>query len=229
MKRITFLFIISIISVLLICTLVFAAEPLAVALKAKGKVSVFKGSISRSNPLKRGYRLADGDKIVTAAKSMAALRFKDDGSLVRIRANSTCTIQGKKEKNQILKNVYLEVGTIFARITKQKGRFQVTTPTSVASVKGTKLIVDQKSNPGTFYYGEEGLVEITNKAGTALLRAGETAYVANENTAPVVRKTREGEKPEFDEGEASEDEFEFEFENDAGKKKLLKFKATKKE
>ena len=53
--------------------------------------------------------------------------------------------------------------------------------------------------------------------------------MADENTAPVVRKTRKGEKPEFEEMDGDEDEFEFEFENDAGEKKLLKFKAKKKE
>lgn len=230
MKRKTLLLITSVLGIFIFYTLVFASEPIAVTLKSNGKVSLYKQKVSRGSSLKRGTRLVHGDKIVTGAKSMAAVRFRDDGSLVRIRANSSCTIEGKEEKNQILKNIFLEIGTIFARITKQNSRFQVTTPTSVASVKGTKFIVDQKSNPGTFYYGEEGLIEISNKAGTALLRAGETAYVANENTAPVVRKTRKGEKPKFEDEEGSgEDEFEFEFENESGEKKVLKFKATKKE
>ena len=71
--------------------------------------------------------------------------------------------------------------------------------------------------------------EIKNKAGVAQLRSGETAFVADESTAPVVWKTRKGEKPSFEEFEGDEDEFEFEFENDNGDKKLLKFKAKKKD
>lgn len=229
MKRKLLVIITCIFSILILYTLVFAAAPIAITIKAKGKVDVKKSGKTSDSKLKRGFRLADGDKIVTGNKSYAALRFIDDRSLVRIRSNSTCTIRGKKEKNQILKNVYVEVGTIFARISKQKGRFQVTTPTSVASVKGTEFIADHRGKNGTYYFGEEGVVEINNKGGSALLRTGETAFVADENTAPVVRKTRKGEKPEFEEMDGDEDEFEFEFENDAGEQKLLKFKAKKKE
>ncbi|MCK5033291.1 MAG: FecR domain-containing protein, partial [Calditrichia bacterium] len=202
---------------------------IAITIKSKGKVKVYESGKKSDKKLKRGFRLKDGDKIVTGDKSYAAFRFIDDRSLVRVRANSSCTIQGKEEDNSIFKNIFLEIGTIFARITKQKGRFQVTTPTSVASVKGTKFITDHRGADGTYYFGEEGLCEIKNKGGVARLRSGETAFVADENTAPVVYKTRKGEKPSFEEFEGEEDEFEFEFENDAGDKKLLKFKAQKKD
>lgn len=220
----------SIFSVLIIFTAVFAAKSVAITIKSKGKVKVHESGKKSDKNLKRGFRLKDGDKIITGDKSYAAFRFIDDNSLVRIRSNSSCTVKGKEQKdNSILKNIFVEIGTIFARITKQKGRFQVTTPTSVASVKGTKFITDHRGEAGTYYFGEEGLVEVKNKAGVAQLRSGETAFVANENTAPVVYKTRKGEKPSFDEFEGDEDEFEFEFENDAGDKKLLKFKAKKKD
>ena len=229
MKKNIVIILTSLLSVLIIFSTVYAAKPIAITIKSKGKVKVSESGKKSDKKLKRGFRLKDGDKIVTGDKSYAAFRFIDDRSLVRVRANSNCTIQGKEEDNSILKNIFLEIGTIFARITKQKGRFQVTTPTSVASVKGTKFITDHRGADGTYYFGEEGLCEIKNKGGVARLRSGETAFVADENTAPVVYKTRKGEKPSFDEFEGEEDEFEFEFENDAGDKKLLKFKAQKKD
>ena len=229
MKKNIVIILTSLLSVLIIFSTVYAAKPIAITIKSKGKVKVSESGKKSDKKLKRGFRLKDGDKIVTGDKSYAAFRFIDDRSLVRVRANSSCTIQGKEEDNSIFKNIFLEIGTIFARITKQKGRFQVTTPTSVASVKGTKFITDHRGADGTYYFGEEGLCEIKNKGGVARLRSGETAFVADENTAPVVYKTRKGEKPSFDEFEGEEDEFEFEFENDAGDKKLLKFKAQKKD
>lgn len=229
MKKNIVIILTSLLSVLIIFSTVYAAKPIAITIKSKGKVKVYESGKKSDKKLKRGFRLKDGDKIVTGDKSYAAFRFIDDRSLVRVRANSSCTIQGKEEDNSIFKNIFLEIGTIFARITKQKGRFQVTTPTSVASVKGTKFITDHRGANGTYYFGEEGLCEIKNKGGVARLRSGETAFVADENTAPVVYKTRKGEKPSFDEFEGEEDEFEFEFENDAGDKKLLKFKAQKKD
>jgi hypothetical protein len=207
-----------------------AAETIAVVLKVKGKVAITRGSQASSITLKRGSRLEDGDKLKTDNNSYAAVRFIDDASLLRIRANSTCTINGKKEKNQVFKNVYLEVGTILAKVTRQRGKFEISTPTSVASVKGTEWITEQRYNGGTFYYGLEGVTEITNSGGTALLHEDETGYVANDETAPIVQPTKAGTVPIFDEDtEDGTDFFEFEFENDEGQKKLLEFKATKKE
>lgn len=210
----------------------FAAETIAVVLKVKGTVALQKEDNKASGiKLTRGYRLENGDKLVTGKKGYAAIRFIDDASLVRIRANSTCIIRGKKEQNKVLKNVYLEVGTILARVTKQKGKFEISTPTSVASVKGTGWIADQKPlNIGgkTFYYGLEGIVEISNKHGKALLHEDETGEVEPEK-APTVRKTIKGEVPDFEQLETDEDLFEFEFENEAGQKKILQFKAAIKE
>lgn len=207
-----------------------AAETIAVVLKVKGKVSIARGTQATSITLKRGSRLEDGDKLKTDKNSYAAVRFVDDASLLRIRANSTCTIKGKKEKNQIIKNVYLEVGTILAKVTQQRGKFEISTPTSVASVKGTEWITEQRYNGGTFYYGLEGVTEITNASGTALLHADETGYVADKDTAPIVQPTKDGTVPTFDDdSQDGTDFFEFEFENDEGQKKLLEFKATPKE
>jgi FecR-like protein len=230
MKKNIVIILLSLFSVFILFTAVYAAKSVAITIRAKGKVKVYESGKTSEKNLKRGFRLRDGDKIITSDKSFAAFRFIDDKSLVRIRSNSSCTVKGQQEEdNSIIKNIFVEIGTIFARITKQKGRFQVTTPTSVASVKGTKFITDHRGEDGTYYFGEEGLCEIKNEAGVAQLRNGETAFVADKDTAPVVWKTRKGEKPSFEEFEGDDDEFEFEFENEAGDKKLLKFKAKKTE
>ena len=221
-------------SVLVVLFLLFAtqnvfAETIAVVLKVKGSVSIQRGDKASSQKIKRGFRLENGDKIVTGKKSFAALRFIDDKSLLRVRSNSSCIINGKKEKNQILKNVFLEVGTIFARVTKQRGKFEVSTPTSVASVKGTEWYTEQTLEGGTFYYCEEGVLEVTNDAGSALVKEGETGYVADSKTPPTVSKTTKKFTDE-DDLEEGVDKFEFEFENEeSGQKKRLEFKLKKKE
>ena len=135
MKKNISVIILSILSVFVIFTAVYAAKSVAITIKSKGKVKIHESGKKSEMNLKRGFRLRDGDKIVTGDKSYAAFRFIDDNSLVRIRSNSSCTVKGKEDKdNSIIKNIFVEIGTIFARITKQKGSFQVTTPTSVASV-----------------------------------------------------------------------------------------------
>jgi hypothetical protein len=209
-----------------------SASPIAVVIKTKGKVYLLKGGDkNKASQPKRGSRLENGDKIMTSAKSYAAIRFVDDNSLVRVRANSTCFVRGKKEKNEIFKNIQLEVGTILARVTKQKGKFEVSTPTSVASVKGTGFIADHRPlvKKGSYFYGLEGTVEVKSEGGTGLLHANETAYVESSSSPPKIRKTIKGEVPDFDEEDEDADLFEFEFQNDGGQKQILKFKIEKTE
>ncbi|KON28420.1 hypothetical protein AC481_01590 [miscellaneous Crenarchaeota group archaeon SMTZ-80] len=200
-----------------------AAETVAIVIKVKGDVKFLREGVVTSQALKRGFRLQDGDKITTGSKSYAAVRFIDDASMLRIRANSTCRIEGKKEKNQVIKNVYLEVGAILARVTQQRGKFTITTPTSVASVKGTEWISEHRIEGGTFYFGISGVVEISNEAGAALLHAGETVEVPDARTAPITRKSREGEGV-WDEEFGAVDDFEFEFMNESGQKRMLRFR-----
>jgi len=200
------------------------AKPAAVVIKAKGDITI-TNSAGKSLKAKRGTRLENGDKIKTGSKGRLAVKFLDDNSLLRIRPNSSLTVNTKKEQNSVAKNIFVEVGSIFSKITKGTNTsFRVTTPTSVASVKGTIFWTVQKNKGGTQYFGEEGVIEISNDAGLALMKAGETGIVNSKNSLPIVRKTKPGESPTFGD-EDGPDEFEFEFEDDSGNKKLLKFKA----
>ena len=206
-------------------TSLIIAKPSAVIIKAKGDITIKKADGKTIKKVRRGTKLENGDKITTGKRGRLAIKFLDDNSLLRIRPNSSCTINTKKEKNSVAKNIFVEVGSIFSRITKGPNTsFRVTTPTSVASVKGTSYWTIQTFGGGTQYFGEEGLVEISNDAGTALMKAGETSIVNSKNSKPIVRKTKEGEAPKLDDGDTP-DEFEFEFEDESGNKKVLKFKA----
>jgi hypothetical protein len=215
--------IISIVITLLIFSLGFARDPIAVITKSKGAVTIQYEKDGKREDVKRGTKLYDGAIIVAKEKSYASLLFVDDRSLLRIRPNSILTVNGKREKATIAKNISLEVGTIFAQITKQKTGFQVTTPTSVASVKGTSFWTKQVFKAGTYFYGiEGGPTEVSNEEGSALFKEGETCYVESKDHKPIVRKTKDGEAPGFEDD--SIDEFKIEFENEQGDVKTLKFK-----
>ena len=224
MKNLKILF--SILLITIFTSSLIAADPVAVIIKAKGDIAIKNAASGKSITAKRGTRLNDGDKISTGKKGRVFVKFLDDNSLLRIRPNSTCTINAKKEQNSVTKNIFVEVGTIFSKITRQKSSFSVTTPTSVASVKGTIFWTVQKFKGSTQYFGEEGTVEVSNDAGSALMQKGETATVTSKNSKPIVTKTKPGEGPSLDDSDAP-DEFEFEFQDDSGNKKLLKFKTQK--
>ena len=206
-----------------------AVEPVAVVIKARGRVFLVhaKGGRKKGKPVKRGQRILPGQSIFTKAKSFAIVRFIDNGGVVRIQSNSLCRFDGKRVKRNLAKNIYLEVGTVFSKIFKNKGGFRVSTPTSVASVKGTAFWTKQKFKGPTYYFGEEGVVEISNASGVALLKAGMTGYVLSPNSKPIVRKTRKGEKPVLESEDQSLDEFDLEFEDANGNTKSLKFKIRK--
>lgn len=217
-------FMIKIVFLLIFSASLIVAKPAAVVIKASGDITI-KSVSGTSTKAKRGTKLESGDLITTGSNGRLAVKFLDDNSLLRIRNNSSCTINTKKEKNSVAKNIFVEVGSIFSRITKGPNTsFRVTTPTSVASVKGTSYWTVQKFKGATQYFGEEGLVEISNDAGTALMKEGETGIVSSNNSKPLVRKTKDGESPTFDDNDGP-DEFEFEFEDESGNKKVLKFKA----
>jgi hypothetical protein len=205
-------------------SLSFANDPIAVIVKSRGTVTIQYEKDGKSEKVKRGTKLYTGAILIAKEKSYASMLFVDDRSMVRVRPNSILTINGEREKNNIAKNISLEVGTIFAQITKQKSGFQVTTPTSVASVKGTSFWTKQLFKAGTYYYGEEGgPTEVSNDAGSALFRELETCYVESKDHKPIVTKTKPGESPNFGADDAI-DEFKIEFENDQGDVKTLKFK-----
>ena len=137
---------------------------IAVLSKVKGEVSVknnsdFKDFI-KVNP---GYIFKDGDHVKTGINSFAVLIYLDDKSMVKLKSSTSLVINGIKDENGINKNLNLNNGAIKSIINKQKkGEFKVTSPTSVASVKGTSFWSVTNIDQGDTFFNEEGIVEIKN-------------------------------------------------------------------
>lgn len=221
MFRKTILF--SVFILLLISAFSFADDNVAVILKTIRDVKVTPTNQVKTVQGKRGYVLEDGNKIVTGDKSFCAIKFLDDKSLLRIRENSSCVIEGKKEQNKIEKNIFVEVGSFFASLFKPKGSFKVTTPTSVASVKGTEFWVIQRS-PTKYIVTKDGPLEVENETNKVLVREGQTAVVASKTSEIQVYLTKEDEIPSGDDGQSSIKELDIGFENDKGEEKTLRIK-----
>lgn len=80
-------------------------------------------------------------KVKTSGDGYAAVMFVDDKSIVKVKPNSILKIQGHMNANPSARQLVMDVGELFVKVSKQKGSFQVATPTSVASVKGTEFWV----------------------------------------------------------------------------------------
>ena len=202
----------------------FAAEKIAVIVKMKGDVRVTPKSSFKSAAAKKGQILQDGDKLETSADAFCAIKFLDDKSLMRIRENSVCTIEGKRDGGSITKNIFSEVGSFFFSLFQQPKNFTVTTPTSVASVKGTQFWVLQRLQSGeTRYITTDGTVEVSNQAGKVLVRKGQTAVVLSRSSMPEVRLTRTGDiPPDLSGGAGAIRQLEFEFTDEGGQKRVMR-------
>ncbi|MCF7886487.1 MAG: FecR family protein [Candidatus Marinimicrobia bacterium] len=137
---------------------------IAVALKTQGEVLYKHADEDKFNKdVETGTIFQNGDVISTDKDGYAVLVFIDDKSQLTIHENSNFVITRQEENSHILKRVSMEYGKLKATIQKQKDdEFIISTPTSVAAVKGTIFWVISDPKEGDQFYGIEGLIEIRN-------------------------------------------------------------------
>ena len=142
------------------------SQSVAVVTKVKGNVEVRHGDSGASfNVVKAGELLSDEDFVRTGANAFAVLIYLDDKSMVKLKGNTNLSIRGKRVGKGLEKNLELTGGTVKAVVSKQRrGGFKITSPTSVASVKGTSFWMITNSQTGDAVYNEEGVVQLTNLA-----------------------------------------------------------------
>lgn len=104
-------------------------------------VTFKKTSDSDWDVAKTGTPLQDGGQVKTGSKSLALVLFTE-GSLLRVRENSILNIYGSKEGNKVSRNTVIEKGTLGFDVRKQgDDEFKFTTPTAVASIRGTDGLI----------------------------------------------------------------------------------------
>jgi hypothetical protein len=162
-----------------------------------------------------GQRLNNNDLVVTSSNTRAAIRFTDDGSLMRLNPSSQLRITTGGDRNAVTKTLELEFGELWAKVTKKDApQFRVQTPAGVAAVKGTEFIVRVDQDGRTTVITLEGVVEFFNGAGTVNVPAGRTTTAASNATAPTSAATTSddlapsGGLLEGDDGPAGEGELE---------------------
>lgn len=162
------------------------SKDVAFVFKTNGKIQIKRADTNNWNNVKRGFRLNSGDEIRTGDKSLAALLFSDDKSLMKVRSRSDVIIRGERENGSIAKRVFMETGEVFVNVTKQKSVFRLETPTGVAAVKGTAFSgkYEEKNVNGVLVkeftiLAISGIVELINEYGSLLVNAGEKAVASN--------------------------------------------------
>jgi hypothetical protein len=157
MKRILIL----ITLLLVLATYLCAENPIAVMVKMKGDVTLTRNTKKVS--IKVGDVLFHNDKIQSGSASYAALKYVDNGAFLKIFPNSIVSIKVDVDNGKLNKSANIEKGTLFSAINKKiKANYSVESPTTVASVKGTKYISNFDVDRTFYVYTTEGVVSAEN-------------------------------------------------------------------
>ena len=202
----------------------FAKEtsPSALVLKASGEIILNRDGNNKN--VENGEILYSGDELISKDQSMAAIRFVDNGAIIKLFANSILTINTEKQAERLDKKLVLEVGDLLSKVTKERGEYQIQTPTSVAAVKGTNFHTNVQDDGETMVLTFDGIVELQTDRGVVEVSQGQTG-IAKEDEAPVVGETTSEQISEEVEAEIESGEvkaLEIKFKDENGEEKILK-------
>lgn len=127
--------------------------------------------------------LAAGDSVRTGSKAHASVLF-DDGSRIELGENGSFTLEASDDKRS---GVHLNIGALRAFIAKLGARrFQVRTPTSVCSVRGTEFQVAVAPGGHTTVDLFKGLLAVEDHHGQqVLLHPNERVEVDHRGMGPM--------------------------------------------
>ncbi len=139
-----------------------------------GRVEIMRTGQTQYVPAEKGSLLYEGDKIKTGEMARAAILL-DDGSLVRLNANTELILKDKKPGKQ-KSRLQLMMGHLWAKISKQENQLEIETPTAVAAIKGTRLELIFTPDGQTTLIVWDGLVGLNNALGQILVEAAHRGF-----------------------------------------------------
>ena len=154
--------------IIIICIIatnfIFTTESVAIVLKKKGDVKYKPFSSKDSNSdLEMSKSLFNQDQILTGGYGFTKVVYLDDGSTIKVHRESEVYIQGSIKNRRIIKQINIAHGTMkFDINTQESTNFKVITPTSVATIKGTRFWIDCRGEDGDSFIGLTGKVEVEN-------------------------------------------------------------------
>ncbi|HMM53425.1 MAG TPA: FecR family protein [Candidatus Desulfobacillus sp.] len=177
-----------------------AAVPLAAHAAGAARVDFAQDGVralapdGRSRPLAKGAEVAGGETVDTG-NGRAQLRFSD-GAQVSLSPQTQFRIDdyrfsGRADGSEkgffsLLKGAMRTITGLIGR--GNRDSYRVSTAVATIGIRGTEYSVTY-GNSINVTTGE-GSIEVCNGAGCLTLNGGESAYVADANTAPVMTETR---------------------------------------
>ena len=150
--------------ILIFLSSIFSSETIGIVMKHKGDVDYIPFDKNKHNKkINISESLFNQDLIKTGKDGFTKFVYLDDGSAIKIHKDSEVYIQGDIDKRKIVKQINISTGKLKLNVENQQlAEFKIITPTSVASIKGTRFWVDVNGKKGDVFHGLSGIVEITN-------------------------------------------------------------------
>lgn len=110
------------------------------------------------------HQLFDSDTLQTGDEGYAVVQFMDN-SVAKMKPNSILIITGEVSSGgRTAARLAMELGEVFLEVSGRNSDYEMSTPTAVAAVKGTKFNTNVDGSGSTFT-GFSGLVGITGEDG----------------------------------------------------------------
>lgn len=131
-------------------------------------------------PAQKGLGLESGSLVKTDNKSFLLIKFLD-GSFLRVDENTMIEIIGENPKGNYSRKVNIENGGVDFKVSKVKGKFEFTTPLSVATIRGTEGLLISRADADTLMV-KEGEIDFLNKISniSRTVKAGEIGISTKE-------------------------------------------------
>lgn len=192
-------------------------QALAVIIKAKGSVLYQAPGAAEWAPAGAGQAILPGGQVKTEADGLAMVKFLSDGSMMKLKPQTHLTFEAREKGGLLLS---MGAALFDVKKTASKDKFTVTTPTSVATVKGTSFWVTSRGDSASTTVCLDGVVTVKSRA-SGKSRDVKRGYTAVCDRAGItVRATRSGDLPE------QEQQLEFRFKDASGNAKTLRIDAA---
>lgn len=175
----------------------YATLPASAYAIAAGRVDFVAGTVVTvdengvERQLAKGAEVNSGDAINTEQGGRAQIRFTD-GAYVSLQPNTQFRVddynyENKTDGNEkgffsLLKGGLRAISGAIGHINRDK--YRVATPAATIGIRGTGYNV--ALSDGLSVSVTDGRISLTNAGGSLIISQGQSAFVANENTAPVL-------------------------------------------
>ncbi|MFH1368658.1 MAG: FecR family protein [Elusimicrobiota bacterium] len=178
------------------CAPVFAAKKdvSGVVSNVIGTAQIQRGSAGAWANAKIGDFVYDGDSVKTLPRSRALISFSN-GVEARLHANTLFSVvpkgAGKKAEGSTIK---MNIGRLWAKVLRQKTKFDIKTPVATISVRGTEYETGVGEKGNTTVKVFDGEVEVGNEYGNKKLKKGQMNSTNPGNPPGDAKDMGEGDK-----------------------------------